>query len=468
MQKLSREAFVSALQMFALVAATIIPTAVAAQSLDGIWRSQGYGFAFDVHGDEWNAFEVTSTTCVAGFTATRSGGPAADREATFTIGGRRPIHVRRGGSNDHKVLHFDGAASDVRIDRLSRMPPVCDRLTADTPANNFEVFARTWAEHYISFDLKHADWEKIVAAARPKVNAGTSPSTLFDILAGMIQPFGDAHTSISAPAINKVFRGFRPDSVRAQRSALEVTDRAYLKGALQEFCQGKIQYGHVDDAIGYLRILSFSGFSASGDFASGLEELETALDRIFSDFSDRALKALVIDVRVNPGGSDPFGLAIASRLATNEYLAYAKVARSHPTDREKWTARDESRVKPSTRPGFRGPVVELIGPSTVSAGETFTQALMGRTPHVTRIGGHTQGVFADVLGRRLPNGWTFGLPNEVFLTPEGTAFDGPGIPPDIQIPVFTASDLSAGKDPAMAKALEILASARRPNRWLIP
>jgi C-terminal processing protease CtpA/Prc len=85
---------------------------------------------------------------------------------------------------------------------------------------------------------------------------------------------------------------------------------------------------------------------------------------------------------------------------------------------------------------------------------------MGRTPHVTRIGENTQGVFADVLGRRLPNGWTFGLPNEVFLTPEGTAFDGSGIPPDIRIPVFAASDVSAGKDPAMAKALQILASAR--------
>ena len=228
MQKLSREAFVvSALQMFALVAVTLTPTAVAGQSLDGIWRSQGYGFVFDVHGDEWKALEVTSTTCVAGFTATRSGGPAADREATFTIGGRRPIYIRRGGSNDHKVLHFDGAASDVRIDRLSRMPAVCDRLTANTPANNFEVFARTWAEHYISFDLKHVDWEKILAVTRQKVNAETSPSALFDMLAGMIQPFGDAHTSISAPAINKVFRGFRPDSVRAQGSALEVTDRAY-------------------------------------------------------------------------------------------------------------------------------------------------------------------------------------------------------------------------------------------------
>lgn len=100
--------------------------------------------------------------------------------------------------------------------------------------------------------------------------------------------------------------------------------------------------------------------------------------------------------------------------------------------------------------------MELMGPLTISAGETFTQALMGRMPHVTRIGENTQGVFSDVLERRLPNGWIFGLPNEVYRTAEGAAFDGPGIPPDIAAPIFAAADVAAGKDPAMAKALEVL------------
>jgi len=73
-----------------------------------------------------------------------------------------------------------------------------------------------------------------------------------------------------------------------------------------------------------------------------------------------------------------------------------------------------------------------------------------------RIGENTQGVFSDVLGRSLPNGWQFGLPNEVFRTEQGTTFDGPGIPPDIIVPVFADDDIAAGKDPAMAKALETL------------
>jgi hypothetical protein len=440
-----------------LCSALFSVTPAAGQTLDGVWRSEGYGYAFNVRGGEWHAFEITSTTCVPGFAATRSADTTPDREGTFQIKDGGLFFVRPGGSNEHKVLHFDGTASDMRIDRLSQMPGVCDKLTSDSPQDNFEVFAKTWAENYISFDLKRVDWDEVVAANRPKVTADTGPIVLFAILAGMIQPFGDAHTRINAPAIGMSFHGFRTGAERASTSLLDVTDRTYLKTPLRKFCQDQVQYGHIDATTGYLRILSFSDFSAAGDFASGLAELESALDTVFSD---KHLKSLVIDVRINRGGSDPYGLAIASRLTTNDYLAYTKQARSDPTDHNKWTSGDPNIVKPSKRPGFRGPVVELIGPNTVSAGETFTQALMGRTPHVIRIGENTQGVFSDVLNRRLPNGWTFGLPNEVFLTPDGKAFDGPGIPPDIPIPVFAASDLAAGKDPAMAKAMEVLASGR--------
>ena len=36
------------------------------------------------------------------------------------------------------------------------------------------------------------------------------------------------------------------------------------------------------------------------------------------------LNALVFDVRINFGGADPYGLAIASRLTANRYLAYTE------------------------------------------------------------------------------------------------------------------------------------------------
>jgi hypothetical protein len=448
------------LSMFLL--GRIVP---AAQSLDGVWRSQGYGSVFEINGPDMGTFEVTTETCVSGFSAKRDAISARDQEASFKSNEGDVFFVRAAGAIDHKLLHYQGAASDIRIDRLPRMPAVCDRVTANTPLANFEVFTRTWAENYISFDLKHTDWSQIVAANRSKVTVETTPAQLFDILEAMIKPFDDMHTGIEAPKLKRQFYGKQPRTERLMKggegkfekhgmqSLLAVTERGYLHGALGKFCNGQIQYGHIDHATGYLRILSFGGYTEHGGFAGGLSVLEATLDTIFSD---PALKALVIDVRINFGGDDPYGLAVASRLAASEYLAYIKQARADPTDRNKWTPGDPSWIRPSSRPGFRGPVVELVGPLTISAGETFTQALMGRTPHITRIGENTAGLFSDVLGRKLPNGWTFGLPNELFRTPEGIAFDVSGIPPDVRVPVFADDDVAAGKDPGMAKALQIL------------
>ena len=168
----------------------------------------------------------------------------------------------------------------------------------------------------------------------------------------------------------------------------------------------------------------------------------------------------MIDVRLNHGGDDPLGIEIASRLTDKKYLAYAKVARNN-TDLDaplRFTQRQDCWVVPSARPGFKGRVALLIGPDTVSAGETFTMALRGRKPRVLLIGLNTQGVFSDVLNRSLPNGWFFHLPNEVYLTADEQAFDGTGVPPDIRAPFFTGTDLQNGRDAALEEAIKRLAN----------
>lgn len=441
----------------------VLPSSAPAQSLDGVWRTRGYGLVLEISGPRLQAFEVTGSTCLPSLQATRDSMSFAGREATFVTSQGQVFFVRSGGTPDSRRLHSDGAASDMLIDRIASKPAHCERPTPDTPPDNFEVFARTWAEHYILFDQNKVNWQQLVEANRPKVTAATTPAELFDVMERMIAPFNDAHTFIAAPQpLNRRFRTLRagtdrvmaggPQQFRASGmpALLGVTDRGYVKDSLRSWCNNQVRYGHLNDSTGYLRITSFSGFGPQGTFAAGLVALEAALDTIFSD---PRLKGLVIDVRINFGGADPYGLAIASRLTGTPYLAYVKEARADPVNREVWTPGDTSMVRPSTRPGFRGPVVELIGPLTISAGETFTQALIGRTPRVIRIGEHTQGVFSDVLVRRMPNGWTFGLPNEVFRTAQGTTFDGPGIPPDIEVAVFADADVKAGRDPAIERAL---------------
>ncbi len=446
------------------------------ESLDGVWRSEGYGLAFDIQGAALDSFEVTATTCVPGDKAHKEESSAEGREATFKTTDGDLFFIRSGGAADHKRLHNIGSSSDVRIDRVAQLPAPCDHPTPDTPQGNFEVFTRTWAENYILFDQQHADWNATVTANRAKITDKTTPSELFDIFAGMIEPFHNLHTYIEAPDLKREFRTWKPGTDRIVKDVpgglgrrrlrqimptlLAITDRAYLQTPVRKWCNDQVQYAKVNENTGYLRIISFNGYTTDQGFASGMTALQGALDDIFSD---PKLKALVIDARINFGGNDLYGLEIASRLATAHYLAYTKVARINAVGRTKWTPEDRIVVQPSPRPGFRGPVVELIGPVTISAGETFTQALMGRSPHIVRIGENTQGVFSDQLDRRLPNGWRFGLPNEVYRTARGATFDIVGVPPDIEIPVFADSDLAAGKDPAMAKALDILSHSNRPN-----
>jgi len=446
---------------------TVVP--LQAQSVDGVWRSQGYGDVYEIHGPTVKTYQVTSTTCVPGFTGQRDPATIAGREATFTHDRSEVFFIRSGGKSDHKLLHNEGSASDVRLDRVPRLPAVCDHPTPNTPGGNFEVFTRTWGENYILFDQKKVDWAEVVRANQSKVRPETTPAELYDILVGMIEPLHDRHTYIEAPDLKRDFSTYRPGTdriIKGNRGEFfsktmpalwEITNNAYLKTPVRKWCQEKVQYGHVNETTGYLRIVSFSHYSDTPGFAAGLTALESALDEIFFDPN---LKALVIDVRINFGGEDPYGLAIASRLATRPYVAYTKVARIDSVDRNKWSPGDRSEVRPSSRPSFHGPVVELTGPMTISAGETFTQALMGRTPGVLRVGESTQGVFSDVLGRELPNGWSFGLPNEVFRTAQGTTFDGRGIPPDVIVPLFTEGDIAARRDPAMAKALELLGQRR--------
>jgi hypothetical protein len=73
---------------------------------------------------------------------------------------------------------------------------VCDHSSPNTPAGNFEVFIRTWAENYILFDQKTVDWAEVVRANQSKVRPQTTPAEPFDILAGMIEPLHDRHTFI--------------------------------------------------------------------------------------------------------------------------------------------------------------------------------------------------------------------------------------------------------------------------------
>jgi hypothetical protein len=446
-----------------LVWLSIAPVAGAAP-IGGVWASEGYGYVFDLRADTLEAFEVTSVSCVPAFRATASAVPNGALGAFTVIGRPRTLFVLPDSGQGRSRIHMNGAASDILLRRIEKKPAACDRPPVNTPQSNFDVFAQTWTEHYPFFVEKKTDWNAVVAANRSKVSATTTPEELYAVLVGMITPLEDAHSFLDASDIKREYHGSRtsPSSIeRDQADKAYALVNPYLRGPLHQFCEGKLEFGMLSSDIAYFRLRGFYGYTQDRSFEGGLTALEAALDTIFS--GAKKWKGLVIDVRINGGGADPYGLAIASRLTKSPYVAYEKQARSDPTDATKWTPPQVSMVKPSTRPGLTGPVVELIGVQSISAAETFTQALLKRSPHVTRVGENTQGVFSDVLGRTLPNGWRFGLPNERFVT-DGKTYDGPGIAPDVAVESFTPQGLASGKDAGVERAVAILNGEKGGSR----
>ncbi len=354
----------------------------------------------------------------------------------------------------------DGNASDVILHQTSERPEACTQPPLNTPLTNYAIFWQTFSENYPFFKLHRVDWRAVDTKFRRQVRPNTKPEVLFNIFREMIEPLHDSHTGFEADDLNRYFDGIRSDPNHLEREqweqAVAIIRSKYVLD-LTSYCRGHVQFGTLRGSIGYLRIDGFYGYSEDESYLSNLHALQSALDAIFQ--KAESWRAIVIDVRQNNGGDDPLGIEIASRLTATKYLGYRKIARNNRTGRLHFSPQQDVWVTPGVSPAFRGNVVLLIGPDSVSAGETFTMALMSREPHVVRIGLNTQGVFSDTLGRHLPNGWRFRLPNEMYFTKGERAFDGAGIPPEVRVPSFSSKDLKSGRDAAIERAIELLNSS---------
>jgi hypothetical protein len=231
--------------MFALLLVGVVlvdfPTSVraqsrpSAQSLDGLWLTDGYGELVEFQGDELRRFEITKLSCISAGTATRKSDAGPDKEVVF-VDGSDVRRVTLGSSPDTRWLRDDGSVSSILLRRSGSRSEDCSRTQADTPMTNYQVFWETFAEQYPFFSLRKMDWLAVDKEFRPRVTPTTKPEELFRILSEMIDPLHDAHTFINANSINARFRGFRPapDPMQKKNAAriTEIIEKQYLRPRL--------------------------------------------------------------------------------------------------------------------------------------------------------------------------------------------------------------------------------------------
>lgn len=431
-----------------------------AAPLDGFWQTQGYGWIYAVDGDDVQLFEVTSGTCVQLVSGTITAHAPDPQTAArmdvavpglFTLG----MSVTEG---DAGTLHFfaDGLVISPPANPVPALP---DRCLNPGPADDlaaFDTMTAWFDEHYALFADRDVDWEELVALHRPRL-VGPEPEPFLDVASELLEPLQDAHVSLFGPEGG--FEGRREEANAVTEKMVEqgqgLISSDYLVTARDAYVGGQLEFARLPGDIGYLATHGFGPLvSEDGriDYLSGLAEVEAALDEIFAG---PPMNGLVLDLRTNGGGSDLYGMAIASRLTQAPYTAYTIRARVDAEDAAVYSEGVPVEIAAAEGPGFDGSVAVLIGRDTVSAGETVALALRGR-PAVTLYGEPTQGAFSAVLNHFLPNGWMLGLPNEHYVTEAGDRFDVVGIPPDVLTPVFSAEDLSANRDSALDAALAAL------------
>ena len=193
---------------------------------------------------------------------------------------------------------------------------------------------------------------------------------------------------------------------------------------------------------GDVGILSFNLFLSEGV----LPKVSSALD----GFRARGAKAVIIDLRGNPGGQGAVAIPIAARLVdkpvTLGTLQFREFAQT-------FTASPSLGVKP-----FTGPVVILTDEGTASTAEIFAAGLQ-EAGRAQVVGGTSLGAVLPSQVESLPGGAVIQYVVADFKTPKGVLLEGRGVQPNRRV-VETRAALLSGRDPVLDAAMATARASR--------
>ena len=437
---------------WSIVDGQVLMSGKEAPPIDGIWRTRGYGRILVIAPDGFENYDTTTISCIQISKGTRS-----DFNQAFD-------RVENNGQGQLSLYSKGGNRRYVH-DKLDALPELCRKGTEiKDPVYNFEVFWRAFKENYAFFKLHRVDWDHVYKTYRPRVSAKTTDDELLAILSEIIQSFDDPHVSLIAG--DKYVSSHAPDAmakfvdkefgpVPSMERYLKVLEKLrsvmkndFLNGNCRMAAGNMIVWGKIKPNIGYLNVFAMGGYAGlEASRTENIAALKETMDRVMEEF--REVEAVVVDVRFNTGGYDELSLMIANRFADRKRLAFTLKA----VDGSGFTPAQEFYVQPEGRFQFTRPTYLLTSERTMSAAETFTLYMMA-FPHVTRIGDTTAGAFSSTT-KYMPNGWAVNLSNEIVKAANGIVFEGKGIPPQCQVPVFDPDHFVPGLKLAVDKAVSL-------------
>ncbi|MBN9511414.1 MAG: S41 family peptidase [Alphaproteobacteria bacterium] len=166
--------------------------------------------------------------------------------------------------------------------------------------------------------------------------------------------------------------------------------------------------------VGYIRITSFNEQTDSG--------LRKAYQQLKAESGDK-LRALVIDLRNNPGGLLDQAVAVSDDFINDGEVVSTRAR--HPDDSQRWNAKGGDITG-----GM--PIVVLINGGSASASEIVAGALQDHRRAIL-LGTRSFGKGSVQTVIPLPGNGAMRLTTARYYTPSGRSIQGLGITPDIEV-----------------------------------
>jgi carboxyl-terminal processing protease len=198
--------------------------------------------------------------------------------------------------------------------------------------------------------------------------------------------------------------------------------------------------------LGDVGVLAFNLFLSEGV----LPQVQSALE----GFRQRGVKAVVLDLRGNPGGQGAVAIPITARLVDKPLTLGTLRFRDFE---QTFTASPSLGVKP-----FLGKVVIVTDEGSASTTEMFAAGLQ-ESGRATVVGDTTLGAVLPSQIESLPDGAIMQYVVADFRTPKGVLLEGRGVQPNRRV-VETRSALLSGRDPVLDAAVV----AARTERKVVP
>lgn len=402
--------------------------------LDGIWKQEGYGRILEIKDSAYVYYNTTSSSCIP------------------LVKGKLIDRFEIVSASSNKLILNPGDIVDYVFYKADTLPQLCrtkQLLVDNNYKNNFNVFWDTFNEHYAFFNERNINWQDTYNHYKPIIDTIKSDKVFYTTLKEISNKFEDSHIRLEAPKSLREKTKKKVNTKEIKQKLKTKILETYIE-KVNYYNSGLLVWGKLKEKnIGFIQISDMNDF-ANYNLSKELDEntFQKKYDSIMETkapidyFKDeiegvnfiipKVLKELnstniIIDLRFNNGGYGKVALKILEYFINQPKKVFSVYAKNG----KGFTKKQHINLNPETN-NYTKSIYVLTSTFSASATEVFC---LGTLPyqHIKLIGSNTNGVFSEILWKKLPNGWEFSLSNEIYEDLNGNAYENIGIPSNHEI-----------------------------------